>query len=133
MSIRFQNDTSTMHALFYESHKSLITNICIDTGNVDKINEYVDKYLGPSQKLKQRRDPKKPSRPKSSYLFYCGSVRAALMDKMREGGKNVKISEISKILGAQWKALSEDDRKPFEKAAQKDRNRYVDGMQSYKN
>lgn len=133
MSIRFQNDTSALHHLFYESHKNLIVNLCIATDNVDKIDEFIDKYLGPAQKLKQRRDPKKPSRPKSSYLFYCQSVRPGLMDKMRADGKNVKISEISKILGKQWKALSETKRKPFETAAQKDRNRYADEMQSYKN
>ena len=48
MSIRFQNDTSALHHLFYESHKNLIVNLCIATDNVDKIDEFIDKYLGPA-------------------------------------------------------------------------------------
>ena len=133
MSIRFQNDTSELHHLFYESHKNLITSICIATDNVDKINEFVDKYLGPPQKLKQRRDPKKPKRAKSSYLYYCDKFRPPLMAKIKSDGQNIKISQVSKILGAQWKKLSDEERVPYEALAQKDRNRYNDEIQAYKN
>lgn len=133
MSLRFQNDVSALHHLWYESHKNLITSLCIETDNVEKIAEYTDKFLGPSQKLKQRRDPKKPRRPKSSYLFYCDVHRTKLMDDIRAEGKNIVISEISKVLGAEWKKLTSDDKKPFEAAAQKDRARYADEMQSYTN
>lgn len=133
MSLRFQNDVSALHHLWYESHKNLITSLCIETGNVEKIAEYTDKFLGPSQKLKQRRDPKKPRRPKSSYLFYCDVHRTKLMDDIRAEGKNIVISEISKVLGAEWKKLTSDDKKLFEAAAQKDRARYADEMQSYTN
>ena len=133
MSLRFQNDTSALHHLWYESHKNLITSLCIETDNVDKIAEYTDKFLGPAQKLKQRRDPKKPTRPKSSYLYYCDIYRPLLIDKLRAEDKNVVISEISKVLGKQWKGLDKDDKKPFEIKAEKDRARYADEMQIYKN
>ena len=133
MSLRFQNDTAALHHLWYESHKNLITSLCIETDNVDKIAEYTDKFLGPSQKLKQRRDPKKPVRPKSSYLYYCDVHRGKLMEDMRAEGKNVVIAQISKHLGRQWKALAEADKKTFESQASKDRARYADEMQAYKN
>ena len=133
MSLRFQNDTSALHHLWYESHKNLITSLCIETGNVDKIAEFTDKFLGPPQKLKQRRDPKKHTRPKSSYLYYCDIHRKALIEQLRAEGKNVVISEISKVLGKQWKALDDSGRKPFEQQAEKDRARYADEMQVYTN
>ena len=133
MSLRFQNDTASLHHLWYESHKNLITSLCIETGNVDKIAEFTDKFLGPSQKLKQRRDPKKPTRPKSSYFYYCDVHRPKLMQDIRDAGENVVISEISKKLGAAWKKLGDKDRKPFEEDANKDRARYADEMAAYKN
>ena len=132
-NLRFQNDTCALHHLFYESHKNLITSICIETDNVDKIAELVDKYLGPPQKLKLRRDPKKPTRPKSSYLFYCDVHRGPIMDDIRKKGENIKISEISKVLGKLWKAISDEEKLPFEEKAKKDRNRYTDEMQAYCN
>ena len=131
--LRFQNDTSALHHLFYESHKNLITSICIETDNVDKIAELVDKYLGPPQKLKLRRDPKKPTRPKSSYLFYCDVHRRPIMEQTKESGKNIKISEISKLLGKAWGVLSPTEKLPFEEQAKKDRCRYADEMQGYCN
>ena len=132
-NLRFQNDTSALHHLFYESHKNLITSICIETGNVDKITELVDRYLGPPQKLKQRRDPKKPFRPKSSYLFYCEIYRKPLMEETKKLGKKIIIAEISKLLGKAWGELSATDKQPFEEQAKKDRNRYADEMQVYSN
>jgi len=132
-SLRFQNDTSALHHLFYESHKNLITSICIATDNVDRIAEFVDKHLGPPQKLKIRRDPKKPIRPKSSYLYYCDEHRGPLMDTMRKNGVNIKISVVSKMLGKQWKAATAEIKKPFEEKANKDKARYADEMQSYLN
>ena len=55
------------------------------------------------------------------------------MEDMRAEGKNVVIALISKHLGRQWKALTEADKKTFESQASKDRARYADEMQSYKN
>ena len=133
MSLRFQNDTSSIHHLWYESHKNLITTLCIETGNVDKIAEYTEKFLGPSQKLKQRRDPKKPIRPKSSYLFYCDIHRPVLLEACRDKGDNIKISEISKQLGKMWGVLLDPDKTTFDEQAKQDRARYADEMQTYTN
>jgi len=132
-SLRFQNDTSALHHLFYESHKNLITSICIATDNVDRIAEFVEQHLGPPQKLKIQRDPKKPLRPKSSYLYFCDVHRGPLMDAMRQKGESIRISKISKILGKQWKAATDEIKKPFVEKANMDKERYSDEMQSYLN
>jgi len=36
-SILFHNDTVTLNHLWFESHKRLLTSVCIELGQVDKI------------------------------------------------------------------------------------------------
>lgn len=133
MSLNFQNDTGNLNHLFYSSHVGLITNMCIETDNVDKIGFYVDKFLGPPQKIKQRRDPKKPTRPKSSYLYYCDEHRKDIMDAKRAEGEKIIIGDISKLLGKNWHSLSKKEKMVYEESANKDKSRYNDEMQVYNN
>ncbi len=42
------------------------------------------------------------------------------------------IGEVAKQLGARWKSLSEDEKKPYEKLAREDRERYMEEMAEYK-
>ena len=133
MSLIFQNDTGSLNHLFYSSHINLITNLCIDMDCGDKIGYFVDKFLGPPQKIKQRRDPKKPTRPKSSYLYYCDEHRKDIMDTKRAVGEKIIIGDISKILGKNWHDLSINDKVVYKNLADKDKNRYNDEMQEYNN
>ena len=78
---------------------------------------------------KKEKAPKAP-RGKNAYMFYLESRRAAInaeilaagtaegasqdaKDKLTKTGK-VKVSEVTKVAGAEWKALDADAKKPFE-------------------
>ena len=78
---------------------------------------------------KKQKTPKAP-RGKNAYMFYLESRRAAInaeilaagtaegasqdaKDKLTKTGK-VKVSEVTKVAGAEWKALDADAKKPFE-------------------
>ena len=130
---RFHNDTSALNHLWYESHKNLITSICIDLGHTDDIEAMLTKHLGDQMKMKKLKDPNKPKRAKSSYMYFAEASRPAVMKKLKKKSKNGKadMATVSKELGALWKKLSAKDKKPFEAKAEKDRERYRDEMEAY--
>jgi high mobility group protein B2 len=63
---------------------------------------------------------KGPKRGLTSYIFFCKEQRSLL----KEEDSNLETKEITSELGKRWRELSEKDRKPFEKLAAKDKDRY---------
>ena len=129
---RFHNDTGSLNHLWYESHRNLITSLCIELGHTDQVDAMVQKHLGAQLKMKTLKDPNKPKRAKSAYLFFSDAMRQKVMTKMKKKSKgSIKISEVAKELGAMWKKLNSKDKVPYEKQAEKDRERYRDEMEAY--
>ena len=66
--------------------------------------------------------PKKtgPKKPKSGFMFFSQERRKTL----KEEQPSVSITDASKIIGAEWKKLNEEERRHYEESAQKDRERY---------
>ena len=130
---RFHNDTSALNHLWYESHKNLITSLCIELGHTDQVDAMVAKHLGDQMKMKKLKDPNKPKRAKSSYMYFAEASRPTVMKKIKKKSKTGKadMATVSKELGALWKKLSAKDKKPFEAQAEKDRERYRDEMEAY--
>jgi HMG (high mobility group) box/HMG-box domain len=60
----------------------------------------------PDMSLLDARMPAKPVRPTSSFLFFSASVRKNM--------QNVSAAVLSQKIGELWKALSDNDKKPFE-------------------
>ena len=73
---------------------------------------------------KKRSAPKKEKsglkRPKSAFFFYGDDRRSVL----REQNQEAKMGEIAKMLGAEWKGLSEEQKKPYVDKAEADKARY---------
>ena len=71
---------------------------------------------------KRQPKPKKtgPKKPKPGYMFFSQERRKTL--KVEQ--PTVSITDASKIIGAEWKKLTEEDRRPYEELASKDRERY---------
>ena len=130
-NIRFHNDTKALTHLWYESHKNLLTSLCIEFGKTDQIDDMVKKFLCEPVKMKALKDPNKPKRAKSAYLFYCDDHRQKILDTMRKKKKKVNIADVSKQLGAKWKGLSDAAKAPYEAKAQADRERYQEEMEQY--
>jgi len=91
----------------------------------------VKKFLCEPVKIKTLKDPNKPKRAKSAYLFYCDDHRPKILDSLRKKKKKVNIAEVSKQLGAKWKGLSDTTKAPYEAKAQADRERYQEEMEQY--
>ena len=122
-SYLFHNNTAGLNDLWYESHSSLLKMICMELGATDKIDELSQKYLGEKLKIKAPKDPNKPKRSKSAFMFYCEKHRPKLIEDQRKVGK-VNIGDIAKILGKGWKKLKDSQRKQFDVSAVKDKERY---------
>ena len=129
-SYLFHNNSANINDLWFESHSSLLKMICMELGATDKIEELSQKYLGEKLKIKAPKDPNKPKRAKSAFMFYCEKHRPKLIEDQRKVGK-VNIGNIAKILGKGWKKLKDSQRKPFDASALKDKDRYTNAIGEY--
>jgi len=130
----FHNDTSNLNDLWYESHRNLIASVCVKLKKEKDITELVDSLLGPKPKTKKLKDPLKPKRSKSSYLFFCTDIRESVTEELKSKGDGIKgitISEVSKKLGSIWKTISDDDKAKYAKMADDDKDRYKMEMDNY--
>ena len=125
----FHNNYSSMSELFYESHKSVIEKVCLHL-NVEpsNIDEIVEKFIGKPHKIKSLRDPLKPLRPKSAYIYFCKDKRP----EIKKASPEAKLPDIAKILGKLWSECSEEERALYIKESTEDKQRYLDEMETYK-
>lgn len=127
----FHNDTVSLNHLWYQSHKNLITTVCIKLNQVDRIEELTKTLLGDPLKIKPMKDPAKPKRPKSSYLYFCDKARPKIMNKMSKSGNKINLGDIAKQLGKKWKKLSEEEKLPYVELSKKDKIRFEVEMEKY--
>lgn len=103
---------------------------------VEDKNRYVKEMENyqpdPNQSLKAKRkmkrklkDPKKPKRPLSSFLFFCEEHRQSI----REQNPELKIGDISKVLGKMWSECV--DKTKYDMQNAKDKERFEAAMKEY--
>ena len=68
-SLEYYNNVVAITDIFYDNSKTLIEKVCIDLDAVDRVDEMIEKYLDSTIKLKAKRDPNKPKRPKKKKLI----------------------------------------------------------------
>lgn len=71
------------------------------------------------------RDPDLPKRPTNAYLIFCELEK----ERIKLGDPNA--SDISRSMTEAWRNLSEEDRRPYFKLYEDDRNRYQREMAEY--
>ncbi|KAJ7515880.1 hypothetical protein O6H91_22G032800 [Diphasiastrum complanatum] len=75
---------------------------------------------------KKEKDPEKPKQPISAFFAFCNERRASLMVE------KLKVPEIGKILGNEWKNMDAGMRAPYEKIAAEAKAKYAEDLQVYK-
>ena len=76
------------------------------------------------------KDPNKPKRGKSGYLYFCAEYR----EKMKNENPDLTVKEIVSKLGILWKQMKmtkDPEVKRFEQMSIDDRNRYKSEMNTY--
>ena len=102
--------------------------------NIKSFNLVVDKTTKSSSEKKVK-DPNKPKRGKSAYIFFCSKKREEAKKRLCDGAK---ATEVTAELGKMWNALKEStkpaDKKllaSLEAEAAEDKARYTDEMDGY--
>lgn len=130
---QFQDNSTHMNDLFYDSHKTLIQRVCMALGQLEKSDEMVTLLLGEKVKMKFKKDPNKPRKPKSGFLFFCDKHRPKMIEEEKKKNGKVVIGNIAKELGKMWKKLNESQRNKFNGMNEKDKVRYAQEMEAYNN
>ena len=124
----FQNNTSDINDLWYNSHKRLIHKIANEFNGIERADELVEKYLCKPLKIKKQRDPLLPKRPNSSFLFFCNDHRS----KIREDNPELKMGGVMKELGKLWRNISEKEKEKYNAMAIDAKASYEDAIENYK-
>lgn len=73
-----------------------------------------------SKGSKEAEPEQKIKRPQSSYFLWQNDKRAGIKEK----NPDKKIGELAKIMGEEWKKISDKEKKKYEDMAAKDKERY---------
>lgn len=83
---------------------------------------------GPKRKkVKKVKDPNAPKKNLSAYFHFAADKRP----EIKEENPGIVITEQAKKIGILWKALEKEDKEPYEKLAEKDRERYAKELAAY--
>jgi hypothetical protein len=81
----------------------------------------------PKVKSKKKTDPNKPKRPLTAFMRYSASRRSVI----RKENSALSMIDISKIIGEEWRGLSDDAKRPFHDAAEVDHEKYKIAKSAY--
>ena len=120
-----------------EAFTSKLIDAIGEEDNMEKMKALVPKR-GPKKSDGKIKDPNKPTRGKSAYLFFCAEKREQAKEEILEETEEEKVtvSEVTKKLAAWWDELKGDeDRKEelegFVAQADEDKERYKEEMEGY--
>ncbi|ESK98285.1 nucleosome binding protein [Moniliophthora roreri MCA 2997] len=68
---------------------------------------------------KPKKDPKAPKRALSAYMFFSQDWR----ERIKAENPDASFGEVGKLLGAKWKELDDEEKKPYIEQAAKDKER----------
>lgn len=110
----------------------LITAAQEDDSDAD-IKAVIDEYVGGlksapgGKRAKKARDPNAPKRAASAWLEFSNSNRA----RVKKENPEAAFGEIAKILSAEWKALPEKKKAPYEAKAVANKKAYEAAKKKY--
>ncbi len=99
-------------------------------GSVYKRKDELLALLGREKDIKKKktRDPNRPKRPLSAYMLYSKEMRPTI----KEDHPEFKVTEVAKEIGHLWKKITNEEKAPFVKEANKLREAYQIKYDSYK-
>ncbi len=99
----------------------------LDEPEADEPKAEAPKAEEPPAKVKKVKDPNAPKRPLSAYMVFSADNRAAVAAELA----GQPVTAVAKALGARWKELDAEGRKPFDERAAALKAEYVRAMEAY--
>jgi len=95
----------------------------------DNQNQLQKLFVSKVVPVKTKKDPNKPKRGKSSYIFFCQAMRGTI----KKERPDMSAKEITAELGARWNTIKDDKKKTakYVKQAVEDKDRYAKEMKNY--
>ncbi|WFD29567.1 Non-histone chromosomal protein 6 [Malassezia sp. CBS 17886] len=72
-----------------------------------------------ARKTKAKKDPAAPKRPLSAYMFFSQDWRERVKTENPDAG----FGDVGRLLGTKWKEMSDEDKKPYNDMADRDKTR----------
>ncbi|KAI8324588.1 nonhistone chromosomal protein 6A [Martensiomyces pterosporus] len=82
-----------------------------------------------ARRTRRKKDANAPKRALSAYMFFSQANR----ERVKTENPDVSFGQIGKILGGEWKVLSDSDKAPYLKKAEADKKRYEEEKAAYAN
>lgn len=76
---------------------------------------------------RKKKDPNSPKRPLSAYMWFAHHNR----DIVKSENPGISFGGVGKLLGERWKALSAEEKQPYQAEAETDKKRYQEEMANY--
>lgn len=70
--------------------------------------------------IRKKKDPDAPKRSLSAYMFFANDNR----DIVRAENPGILFGQVGKMLGEKWKALTSEEKVPYDTKAETDKKRY---------
>lgn len=83
------------------------------------------------KKHKKKKDPNAPKRPITAFIQFSNKMRDTAKERLTSEGSEATPKDVVRKLGEMWKALSEEQKKPYNDEAKKDKDRYDAEMAKY--
>lgn len=113
-----------------ETRKELARIVDSLSQNLLKLSTIISKPANENErKLKKPKDKNKPKQALSSYMYYSLANRERVISKH----PGIKFTEISTILGKEWRSLNEEQKNLWKDYADKDKERYKKEIEKYNN
>lgn len=105
-----------------------LSEVLIDTPSQETVHKEAEDKKIIKKKKKADKDPNAPKRNLSSYMLFSQAVRPATVEKHPD----LKAVDIAKLIGEKWNALSDKEKHPYIKQAEKEKARFDKETSAYK-
>jgi len=79
------------------------------------------------RKQRKKKDKNAPKRALSAFMFFSNDIRDTVKREMPE----LEFLQISSEIGKRWKAITDEDRRPYDELAAADKKRYIEEKEDY--
>ncbi|KAL9182192.1 hypothetical protein ACHAXT_012844 [Thalassiosira profunda] len=83
--------------------------------------------LSGNSRKRRCKDPNAPKAPSGSYVFFTLDVRPEIVRKH----PHLKFTDVGRVMGERWRALSADEKRKYEDLANADKKRFDAEMEAY--